>query len=192
MLCGIGTVGQVWADQETELFQGFRQHVQAQISKDKREFSIADVCTVWFYRHQHVKPGSEAQQVRFSFIQQMDPTQECAKRYPRGLEAAREGFGKAQQELSLSLTFFQMALVGDGDDNQQYSEREVHDVLESFGLPFQKGEPLGRYMGDLTRLFDKIRSDIQFQFLMESMQTLMKKGYRFTGADQSALNQELH
>jgi hypothetical protein len=189
--CGGGAGGRAWANPETELFQGFRQYVRAQIIKDKREFSIADVCTVWFYQRQHRQPKAEVQEVRYTVLQQMDPTEECAKRYPRGLEAAREGFGKAQQELSLSLTFFQMALVGDGDDNQQYSEGEIRDVLEAFGLPFQPGVPLSRYMADLTNLFDQIRSDIQFKFLMESLQALMKKGYRFTGADQTALNKEL-
>ena len=85
-----------------------------------------------------------------------------------------------------------MALVGDGDDNQEYSSNEIRDVLESFGLPYQEGQPLGRYMEDLTALFDEIRGEVQFQFLMEGMQALMNKGYRFTGADQTALNQELN
>jgi hypothetical protein len=51
---------------------------------------------------------------------------------------------------------------------------------------------LGRYIGDLTGLFDTIWREVQFQFLMEGMQALMNKGYRFTGADQTALNQELN
>ena len=84
-----------------------------------------------------------------------------------------------------------MALVGDGDDNQEYSSHEIHDVLDAYRLPFHEGQPLGRYMRDLTSLFDRIRREVQFQFLMEGMQALMDKGYRFTEADQTALNQEL-
>ena len=85
-----------------------------------------------------------------------------------------------------------MALVGDGDDNQEYSAHEIHDLLEAFRLPFQEGQPLGGYMNALTGLFDSIRRDVQFKYLMEGMQVLMNKGYRFSEADQRALNQELN
>jgi hypothetical protein len=136
-------------------------------------------------------PRPEVEKIHFVPLGQTDSDFDCAKLFPEGLEQARQAFGQTQQLLSLSLTFFQMALVGDGDDNQEYSSDEIHDVLESFGLPFYEGQPLGRYMGDLTGLFDTIRREVQFQFLMEGMQALMNKGYRFTGADQTALNQEL-
>ncbi len=135
---------------------------------------------------------AEAEKISFFSLAQSDPDLSCARRFPDGLEQAREAFGHTQQLLSLSLTFFQMALVGDGDDNQDYSLNELHDVLESFGLPFQMGQPSRHYMGNLTNLFDKIRSEVQFQYLMTAMQTLMNKGYRFTDADQTALNQELN
>ena len=180
-----------WASPGTEIFQGFTQHIGAQIGKDKREFSIADTCMVWFYKHTGRKAKPEVEKIHFFSLGQTDPDFDCAKLFPEGLEQARRAFGHTQQLLSLSLTFFQMALVGDGDDNQEYSLTEIHDVLESFGLPFHEGQPMGRYMGDLTNLFDRIRREVQFKILMEGMQTLMNKGYRFTGADQTALNQEL-
>jgi len=183
----------VWASPGTDVFQGFTRHIGAQIEKDKREFSIADICTVWFYKHMGQKPPRpEVEKIHFFPLGQTEPDVDCAKLFPEGLEQARQAFGQTQQLLSLSLTFFQMALVGDGDDNQEYSSEEIHDVLESFGLPFHKGQPLGRYLEDLTGLFDTIRRDVQFKVLMEGMQVLMNKGYRFTGADQTALNQELH
>jgi hypothetical protein len=181
-----------WASPGTDVFQSFTRHVGAQIGKDKQEFSIADTCTAWFYQHMGQKPPRpEVEKIHFIPLGQTVPDLDCAKLFPDGLEQARKAFGHAQQLLSLSLTFFQMALVGDGDDNQEYSSDEIHDVLESFGLPFHEGQPLGRYIGDLTGLFDTIWREVQFQFLMEGMQVLMKKGYRFTGADQTALNQEL-
>ena len=186
-----GFQSSAWASPGTEVFQGFTQHIGAQIGKDKLEFSIADTCTVWFYKHIGQKPRPEVEKIHFFSLAQTDPDLDCAKRYPEGLEQARQAFGHTQQLLSLSLTFFQMALVGDGDDNLEYSSDEIHDVLNAYRLPFHEGQPLGRYTGDLTNLFDKIRREVQFQILMEGMQALMDKGYRFTEADQTALNQKL-
>ncbi len=180
-----------WASPGTEVFQGFTQHIGAQIGKDKLEFSIADTCTAWFYKRMGKKPRPEVEKIHFVPLVQNGTDLDCAERYPEGLEQARQAFGHTQQLLSLSLTFFQMALVGDGDDNQEYSSHEIHDVLDAYRLPFHEGQPLGRYMRDLTSLFDRIRREVQFQFLMEGMQALMDKGYRFTEADQTALNQEL-
>ncbi|MDR4494180.1 MAG: hypothetical protein R3B74_07115 [Nitrospirales bacterium] len=192
MLLVLGLHGQAQASPGTDLFQGFRQHVHAQIIKDKQEFSLADTCTAWFYKQQqHTKPKTQAQKVRFMVNQPIDSSHECVKRYPGGLEAAREGFGKAQQELSLSLTFFQMVLVGDGDDNKEYNLQETRDVVESLGLPFFSHQPVTEYIVHLTGLFDRMRANVQFQGLMDGMQALMNKGYRFTAADQEGLNEEL-
>ncbi len=189
---GNGLQTSAWASPGTDVFQGFIQHIAAQIEKDKREFSIADTCTAWFYKHMNQKPPRpEVERIHFFPLGQTDPDFDCANLFPEGLEQVRQAFGQTQQLLSLSLTFYQMALVGDGDDNQEYSSEEIRDVLESFGLPFYEGQPLRRYMGDLTGLFETIRREVQFKFLMEGMQALMNKGYRFTSADQTALNQEL-
>jgi hypothetical protein len=190
---GKGLQTSAWASPGTDVYQGFTQHIAAQIGKDKREFSIADTCTAWFYKQMGQKPPRpEVEEILFLPLGQTEPDFGCAKMFPEGLVQAREAFGNTQQLLSLSLTFFQVALVVDGDDNQEYSPDEIHDALESFGLPFYEGQPLGRYTRDLTGLFDNIREKVQFQFLMEGMQALMNKGYRFTGADQTALNQELN
>jgi hypothetical protein len=187
-----GTQSFAWASPGTDLFQGLTNHISLQIEKDKYQFSIADTCTAWFYKKMDQKPPRpEVELIRFLPLKQSGPGLDCANLFPEGLQQARQEFGNTQQHLALSLTFFQMALVGDGDDNQQYSAGEIHDVLDSFGLPFQDAQPLERYKETLTSLFDTIRGEVKFQFLMESMQTLMNKGYRFTGADQSALNQQL-
>lgn len=187
-----GLQSSAWASPGTDVFQGFTQHIGAQIEKDKQEFAIADSCTVWFYRHMNQKPKPEVERIHFSPLSKTGLDLDCAKLFPKGLEQARQAFGDTQQRLSLSLTFFQMALVGDGDDNQEYSAHEIHDVLDAFGLPFRKGQPLGGYMRALTGLFDSIRKDVEFKLLMEGMQVLMNKGYRFTDADQTGLNQQLN
>ncbi len=187
-----GLQSTAWASHGTDVFQAFTQHIGAQIGKDKQEFAIADSCTVYFYQHWNKKARPEVERIHFSPLSRTGLDLDCRKLFPEGLEQAREAFGNMQQRLSLSLTFYQMALVGDRDDNQEYSADEIHDLLEAFGLPFQEGQPLGGYMRPLTGLFDSIRRDVQFKFLMEGMQVLMNKGYRFTEADQRALNQELN
>ncbi len=183
-----------WASPGRDLFQGFRQHIHAQIVKDKWAFSVADTCTTWFYQHEKKprRPDAEGvESLRLISNQPMDPNYECTKRYPGGLVAAREGFGKAQQELSLSLTFYQMVLVGDGDDNGEYNLQETRDLVESLGLPFFSQQPVTHYLAQLNGIFDEMREKVRFTHLMEGMQALMDKGYRFTEADQARLNEEL-
>jgi hypothetical protein len=181
----------VWASPGKDVFQGLMNHIGTQIEIDKEEFATADTCMAWFYKQKGKKPRPEVERIHFFPLIPVAQQGECARQFPEGLEQVRQVFGETQQRLSLSLTFFQMALVGDGDDNYEYSANEIYDVLDSFGLPFYKGQPLGSYMADLTGLFDSIRHEVKFQFLMEGMQTLMNKGYRFTGADQTVLNQQL-
>ena len=177
----------------TEVFQEFTQHISAQIDKDKSAFAEADTCTAWFYKHSKKKrpPVPEAEKIRFVPMAQSDPDADCAKQYPKGLESAREAFGNSQQRLSFSLTFFQMALVSDGDDDHAYSNQEMQDVLDAFGRTYRSGQSVDQYVSQLIGLFDHNRLEMQFPVLMTSMQTLMNKGYRFTKADQTALNQEL-
>ncbi len=175
-----------------EVFQGFIQHISVQIGKDKQEFSVADTCTMWFYKQLgDEKPEASIDRIRFIPTQGQSSDLDCRALYPNGLLSAREAFGQTQQDLSLSLTFYQMALVGDGDDDQAYSPQEIQDVFEAFGVPFQGAQPTGHYLGNLNRLFDSIREGGEFQSLMNGMQVLLAKGYRLTGPDQAALNHEL-
>lgn len=183
----------VQASPGTEVFQGFTRHISEQISKDKQAFAEADRCTAWFYKKMGKKPPptAQAEKIHFVPISQSDTDADCATRYPTGLEGAREAFGSTQQRLSFSLTFFQMALVSDGDDDHAYNTQEMEDVLDSFGLPYRSGQSVDQYVSQLVGLFERHRPDVQFPVLMASMQTLMDKGYRLTKADQTALNLEL-
>ena len=186
-------VKSVEASPGTEVFQGFTQYISAQIGKDKQAFAQADACTAWFYKRMGKKPPPAAQleKIHFVPISQSDTDADCAKQYPDGLEAAREAFGQTQQGLSFSLTFFQMALVSDGDDDHAYSTQEMQDVLVAFGRNYRSGQTVDQYMSQLIGLFDRNQLEVQFPVLMASMQSLMDKGYRFTKADQTALNLEL-
>lgn len=190
--CEQGLQTTAWASPGTDVFQAFTQRIGTQIGKDKQEFAIADSCTVYFYQHLKKKPRPEVERIHFFPLSKTGLNYDCGKLFPEGLEQAREAFGNTQQRLSLSLTFYQMALVGDGDDNQEYSAQEIQDMLEAFGLPYLEGLPHGGYVIALTGLFESIRNEVQFKFLMEGMQVLMNKGYRFTDTDQAALNRELN
>ena len=183
----------VEASPGTEVFQGFTQHISEQIGKDKEEFAKADACTAWFYKQMGKKPppATQAEKIHFVPMSQSDVAADCAKRYPNGLEAAREAFGQTQQRLSFSLTFFQMALVSDGDDDHAYSTQEMQDVLDAFGRTYHSGQTVDQYVSQLIGLFDRNQLRVQFPVLMASMQNLMDKGYRFSKADQTALNLEL-
>jgi len=191
LLCQTATF--VEASPGTDVFQGFTRHISVQIGKDKQAFARADTCTAWFYKQMGKKPppAPEVEKIHFVPISQSDPDANCAKRYPNGLEAAREAFGLTQQRLSFSLTFFQMVLVSDGDDDHAYSTREIQDVLDAFGRTYRSGQSVDHYVSQLIGLFDRNRPEVQFPVLMGGMQTLMNKGYRFTKADQTVLNQEL-
>ena len=183
----------VEASPGTEVFQGFTQHISEQIGKDKEEFAKADACTAWFYKQMGKKPppAAQAEKIHFVPMSQSENDIDCAKQYPNGLEAAREAFGQTQQRLSFSLTFFQMALVSDGDDDHAYSTQEMQDVLDAFGRTYHSGQTVDQYVSQLIGLFDRNQLRVQFPVLMASMQNLMDKGYRFSKADQTALNLEL-
>ncbi len=182
----------VEASPGSEVFQGFTDHISAQIVKDKLAFAEADTCTAWLYKKMGKKPPPAAavEKIHFVPISQSDPTSDCATRYS-DLEEAREAFGRTQQRLSFSLTFFQMALVSDGDDNHAYSTQEMQDVLDAFSRNYHSGQTVDQYVSQLIGLFERNRPEMQFPVLMAGMQTLMDKGYRLTKADQAALNQEL-
>ncbi len=183
----------VQASPGTEVFQGFTQHISAQIVKDKQAFAEADTCTTWFYKQTGKKPPPTAQveKIHFVPISESGDGANCATRYPNGLEAAREAFGDTQKRLSFSLTFFQMALVSDGDDDHAYSTQEIQDVLDAFGRTYKSEQSVDQYVSQLISLFDRSRLEFLFPVLMKSMQTLMNKGYRLTDADQTDLNREL-
>lgn len=200
ILSGLMTLGllsfvvkAVEASPGSDVFQRFTHYISVQIDKDKKVFAQADTCTAWFYKQMGKKPPPPAkvEKIHFVPISQSDPSVDCAKRYPKGLEAAREAFGATQQRLSFSLTFFQMALISDGDDDHAYSTEEMQDVLNAFDRTYQGGQSVDQYVSQLIGLFERTRPGMQFPVLMAGMQALMKKGYRLTKADQTALNQEL-
>lgn len=175
------------------VFAAFTGHIRQQIQSDKAGFAQAQTCTEWFYRQQHKQPAQpHTLGVAFRPIHSADrrlvQTSDCPSRYPGGLDAARQDFSLTQSALSLSLTFYEFALVGDGNDDGRYSPRELQDILESCGLLFHPGAASAAQAALLNAKFDAIRKAGELDRLMASMGILYDKGYRFTAPDRADLN----
>lgn len=172
-----------------DVFASFTGHISRQIRSDKEGFLRADRCVQWFYAQQRKKPVTpKAQGV--SLTRHGRPIQDfdCQNEYPGGLEAAREDFSRTQTSLTLSLTFYEYALVGDANDDGRYSAAEIRDMLESFGLAFHRTDAPASHSALLEGKFDALRKTGELDVLMGSMSALYDKGYRFTALDRAALN----
>ncbi|MGH7208246.1 MAG: hypothetical protein ACREIL_02565, partial [Nitrospiraceae bacterium] len=163
----------------------FTAHIQQQVQSDKRTFLDAEACTHWFYEQQRRTPPQPPVQGAALDLSRWTPQRvleapECPTRYPGGLKAAREDFSRTQTSLSLSLTFYEFALVGDRNDDEHYNAVELRDMLESFGLPFEGLVVPVVHLAALNGKFDVVHKTRSLDVLMTSMGTLFDKGYRFT------------
>jgi len=176
-----------------DVFQGFTGHIERQIKQDKQYFVDAQTCTEWFYKQQKKPNQPKAEGIVFSdrppAIHPAVQTPDCPARYPGGLNAAREDFSSTQSALSLSLTFYQFALVGDRNDDERYSAAELQDVLASFGLSYDRSGPASAHVTALTSTFDGLHKTGGLERLMTSMGSLYDKGYRLTPHDRTTLDQ---
>lgn len=184
------------------VFSAFTTYIGRQVQSDKEKFARADGCTQWFYQQQRKKPakppamGVSLPSGRSTRSTSWDwpvsrgpaPTSECQTRYPGGLDAAREDFSRTQSSLALSLTFYEFALVGDGNDDGTYSSAEIKDILESFGLSFHPWEAPATHLTLLNAQFDAVRKAGGLEILMGSMGVLYDRGYRFTTPDRAAMD----
>ena len=175
-----------WAAVGNDVFEGFVRHIARQIDRDKVDFAVAESCTSWFYEQLKKSPGVRPDVQQLSFITEEDRSHACAGRYP-GINEARQAFADTQSTLSLSLTFFQLALVADRDDDERYDASELRDMLDSLNVVPLPGDLPAQLLAKLKGKFDDVREAVEFTILTDSMQALYSKGYRFTGADQAAM-----
>ena len=170
-----------------DVFQGFIHHIAQQITRDKVDFAVAESCTSWFYEQLKKPPTVRPDVKRLSFVAEEDPdAHPCAGRYP-GINEARQAFAHSQSTLSLSLTFYQLALVADRDDDERYDAGELQDMLASLNVALLQEDHPFQLLAKLTGKFDDVREAVEFTVLTDSMQALYSKGYRFTSADQAAM-----
>jgi hypothetical protein len=177
----------------SDVFASFTRHIQLQIRSDKQSFAEAHTCTEWFYKQngkkstrppaQGVSMPAERETLRPVF-----EVSQCQTRYPGGLDAARQDFSRTQSFLTVSLTFYEFALVGDRNDDGSYSAAELQDILSSFGLAFDEAHDQGIPLAALNAQFDQLHKAVGLDVLMTSMGILYDKGYRFTSTDRDEVN----
>ncbi|MET0516494.1 MAG: hypothetical protein ABW047_14340 [Nitrospiraceae bacterium] len=177
-----------------DVFAQFTQHIRRQTDSDKIAFSKASQCMNWFYRRQRQKPAPPpVQGVVWNNPGQhhhrlTQSSSECDTQYPGGLDAVRKDFQRTQSSLSVSLTFYEFALVGDKDDNNTYSMNELQDILHALELPVDTTQGTAAHLQSLTGTFDSIHTTRHMEALMKSMGTLYDQGYRFTSRDKANLD----
>ncbi len=171
------------------------QHVAKRVAEEKGRFHVASFCTDWYYKELRKKPApSPVEPISWStqsspLLRPMaaapDPS-ECARRYPKGLEDARLEYAQAQTSLSLSLTFYELALVADGDDDQTYNSQELADLLEALVLPAVAAQLDAG--AALKAKFDTWYGNRDLEQIMNGMGRLYDHGYRLSAADRASLN----
>jgi hypothetical protein len=182
-----------------DIFLRFIQHIQRQAETDKQAFATASQCMNWFYKQQRQRPAPPAVQ-RIAWTEQTESpwsaadsseqeAADCRARYPEGIDAVRTDFQRTQALLSLSLTFYEFALVGDGDDNSAYNSRELRDILIALDLSTEPSLGAAAHLLALTSKFDTLHNARGMEALMAGMGKLYDQGYRVTPADKARLNQ---
>ncbi len=180
-----------------DVFAQLTQHIKRQADTDKQAFATASQCMNWFYKQQRHKPAPPAVQTiawvmpessALAAAESETDGADCRTRYPNGLEGVRVDFQRTQTLLSLSLTFYEFALVGDGDDNSIYSARELHDILVALNLAAEPSLGADAHLRSLTSQFDSLHEARGMEALMTGMGKLYDQGYRVTTADKAHLN----
>lgn len=179
-----------------DVFAQLTQHIKRQADTDKQAFAVASQCMTWFYHQLRHKPAPPAvQHIAWNgrwpqaiAESQGDDAAGCRTKYPGGIDAVRTDFQRTQAFLSLTLTFYEFALVGDGDDNSSYSARELHDILAALNLAAEPSLGPDVHLRSLTSQFDSLHETRGMEALMTGMGKLYDQGYRVTTADKAHLN----
>lgn len=172
---------------DTAIFQQFTQHINRQIHKDKQAFAQANTCVSWFYQSGKTPPPT-VQGIGWSPTASSQLEEDCLRHYPRGMNDARDDLAKTQALLSVSLTFYQFALVADRNDDAIYSPVELQDLLRSLTLSNQDEDPTPKQVTALMERFDSWYRSRNMDALMQGMSDLYERGYRVTPSDRVELD----
>jgi hypothetical protein len=178
--------GGSWGKDNT-IFQQFTQHISRQIHKDKQAFVQANTCVSWFYKAGKTPPPT-AQGIVWTPASSSQLEVDCLRNYPSGMDDARNDLAKTQGLLSVSLTFYEFALVADRNDDAIYSPVELQDLLRSLTLSYHDAEPTLKQVAALTERFDSWYRDRNMDALMQGMSDLYERGYRVTPSDRVELD----
>ena len=175
---------------ESAIFQQFTQHIGRQIHKDKQAFAQASNCVSWFYKAKKTPPPV-VQGISWNATPSSQLEMDCLHDYPGGMDDARDDFAKTQSLLSVSLTFYEFALVADRNDDAIYSPTELQDLLRSLTLSYHDGNPTLDQVMALTERFDSLYRSRNMDALMQGMSDLYERGYRVTPSDRVELDREM-
>jgi len=185
MMCGLFPGDSL--GRENTIFQQFTQHIGRQIHRDKQAFSQANSCVSWFYKLKKTPPPA-VQGISWNATPSSQLEVDCLLNYPSGMDDARDDFAKTQSLLSVSLTFYQFALVADRNDDAIYSPTELQDLLRSLTLSYHDGEPTPNQVRALTERFDSLYRSRNMDALMQGISDLYERGYRVTPSDRVELD----
>ncbi|HXC66828.1 MAG TPA: hypothetical protein VN638_05360 [Nitrospiraceae bacterium] len=178
--------GDSWGIDNT-IFQQFTQHISRQIHKDKQAFAQANACVSWFYKAEKTPPPT-MQGIAWNPTPSSQIEVDCIRRYPGGMDDARDDLAKTQALLSVSLTFYEFALVADRNDDAVYSPVELQDLLRSLTLSYHDEEPAPKQVIALMERFDSWYHSRNMDALMQGMSDLYERGYRMTPSDRVELD----
>jgi hypothetical protein len=178
--------GVSWGRDNT-IFQQFTQHISRQIHKDKQAFAQANACVSWFYKAEKTPPPT-MQGIAWNPTPSSQIEVDCIRRYPGGMDDARDDLAKTQALLSVSLTFYEFALVADRNDDAVYSPVELQDLLRSLTLSYHDEEPAPKQVIALMERFDSWYHSRNMDALMQGMSDLYERGYRMTPSDRVELD----
>ena len=176
------------SSRERTIFQQFTQHIGKQIHHDKQAFARANNCVSWFYKKAKTTPPPTAQGISWNRTLASQPEVDCPRDYPGGMDEARDDFSKTQSVLSVSLTFYEFALVADRNDDATYSPTELQDLFRGLSLPYRQGDPPSKQVSALTERFDNWYRSRNMDALMQGMSDLYERGYRVTPSDRVELD----
>jgi hypothetical protein len=172
---------------DNAIFQQFTQHIGRQIHKDKQAFAQASACVSWFYQLKKTPPPT-VQGIGWKPTSSSRLEVDCLRNYPSGMDDARNDLAKTQALLSVSLTFYEFALVADRNDDAIYSPVELQDLLRSLTLSYHDAEPTLKQVTALTERFDSWYRNRNMDALMQGMSDLYERGYRVTPSDRVELD----
>jgi hypothetical protein len=172
---------------DNAIFQQFTQHISRQIHKDKQAFAQANTCVSWFYKAGKTPPPT-VQGINWTPTPSSQLELDCLRNYPSGMDDARNDLAKTQALLSVSLTFYEFALVADRNDDATYSPIELQDLLRSLTLSYDDEEPTPNQVRALMERFDSLYRSRNMDALMQGMSDLYERGYRVTPSDRVELN----
>jgi hypothetical protein len=172
---------------DNAIFEQFTQHIGRQIHKDKQAFAQANTCVSWFYKAGKIPPPT-VQGIGWSPTLSSQIEVDCLRHYPKGMDDARNDLAKTQALLSVSLTFYQFALVADQNDDATYSPLELQDLLRSLTLSYHDEESTSTQVAALMERFDSWYRSRNMDALMRGMNDLYERGYRVSPSDRVELD----